>query len=147
VHQRTWSDRTPGKPRLLVEDASGVAAISDHSLFREAGFDVAVCGGPDGTGPCPLVAGGHCELAEAADVVFYALDIDEPLGREVLQAHLRPPASRPVVVAPRHRAVDDLVGDVLEAASACTVLHPATSVGGQIRALRRALVGRKAPAP
>jgi hypothetical protein len=154
MDQRAWAGAatgTPprwpaGKPRVLVEDFSGTAAVSDHSLFREAGFEVAVCSGPDESDPCPLTLGGRCELAESADVVLFALDADDPGGRAVLRAHLRPPTPRSVVVA-RRREASTVAGSVPEASAACTVLPAAASVGGQVRALRRALTGRRAPAP
>jgi hypothetical protein len=151
MQQRTWSDRatwpTPlrwpaGKPRVLIEDPSGVAAVSDHSLFREAGFEVAVCSGPDRSTACPLVTGGRCELAESADVVLFGLDVDDPAGRDVLHAHLRRHAEKPVVVALRRH------GDALQlddAPATCTVLPAAASVGGQVRALRRAMDGGGVP--
>lgn len=153
MHQRTWSDRATeraplrwpaGKPRVLVEDASEVAAVSDQSLFREAGFEVAVCSGPDRSTACPLVTEGRCELAESADVVLFGLDVDDPAGREVLHAHLRRHADRPVVVALRRYAD---AGPLDDAPATCTVLPAATSVGGQVRALRRALGGRGVQSP
>ena len=146
MYQRPWSSGTTGrtarrwpagKPRVLVEDPSELATISDHSLFRQAGFDVAVCSGPDPTAACPLVGKGTCALADNADVVLFGLDLDDPAARDVLHAHLRRHAERPVVVALRR---DTDVGP-LDDAAACTVLPTSTSVGGQVRALRRAMGG------
>ena len=150
MYQRTSSSGTTGrnalrwpvgKPRVLVEDPSELAAMSDHSVFLQAGFDVAVCSGPDGSTACPLVAEGTCALAESADVVLFGLDVDDAAGRDVLHAHLRRHAERPVVVALRRDA------EALPPATACTVLRPAASVGGQVRAVRRALRGGGAPPP
>jgi hypothetical protein len=151
MYQRTWSDgrsrsvlhrRWPiGKPRVLVEDASDLAAVSDHSMLREAGFEVAVCSGPDGSAGCPLVEGGRCELAESADVVLFGLDVDDVAGRAVLHAHLRRRPELPVVVALRREPEVVLADDAI---ASCQVLPPAASVGGQVRELRRALpVGRE----
>lgn len=147
MYQRTWSDGSParvlhrrwpvGKPRVLVEDPSDVAAVSDHSVLRDAGFEVAVCSGPDGSAGCPLVEGDRCELAESADIVLFGLDVDERAERAVLHAHLRRRPEVPVVVALRREPEIHLADDV--AAAGCDVLPPAASVGGQVRGLRRAL--------
>jgi hypothetical protein len=148
MHQRTWSDgptgrvhrRWPaGKPRVLVEDASEAAAMSDYSVFREAGFEVAVCSGPDGSTACPLVEEGRCELAESADVVLFGLDVDDPTGRAVLHAHLRRYPDGPAVVALRRN--EAVVVDCTP--GGCTVLGTRTSPSGQARALRTALSGGK----
>ena len=51
VPGRAWY--SPGldgrRPRMLVESDSEALAISDFSLFQQAGFDVAFCSGPGRT--------------------------------------------------------------------------------------------------
>lgn len=153
MYQRPWScraDEIPGrethaKPWVLVEDASPAVRVSDFSRFREAGFEVALCSGPDGSAACPRVEGERCALADAADIVLFALDLDEDAGQDVLRAHLVHDRDTPVVVAlPRHGGAT-----LPEHATTCTVLDAEASVDGQMRALRSALSasGRGQAAP
>jgi hypothetical protein len=140
VPRRTWS--SPGltgrRPRLLVEDGRPAAAVSDFSLFRDAGFDVAFCGGPDGgPGDCPLLRGQRCVLADRADVVLHGLDP----GLGVAAAIRRQRPELPVVVE-RPRQPD---GTVASAPAGCVPLGYPCSVRGQIDALLRAeAVARRA---
>lgn len=142
MYQRTWSCRAaePSQPRahsrpwVLVEDPSPVAQVSDYSLLREAGFEVAVCSGPDGTTACPLVDGARCMLAESADAVLFGLDLEGEAGPRVLRGHLHHPGRPVVVQLPEHSEAE-----LPEGATACTVLRLPTSVGGQTSALWKAL--------
>ena len=133
VPRTTWS--SPGlagrRPRLLVEDGRPAAGVSDFSLFRDAGFDVAFCGGPDGDpGDCPLLRGRRCMLVDGADVVLHVLD--PGLGVATAIRNQRP--ELPVVVErPRER---DGTAEPLPAG--CVPLGYPCSVGGQIDALLRA---------
>jgi hypothetical protein len=76
VPKRPWSTRREAgrRPRLLIEDDHQLA-ISDFSLFHDAGFDVAFCSGP-GADPqaCPLLHGQPCVMVAGADVVLHGLD-------------------------------------------------------------------------
>src|SRR5215471_8452460 len=77
IPRRTWSSPQPSgrHSRLLIEDGHPALAISDFSLFRDAGFDVAFCSGPgDEPGACPLLRGQPCPLVAEADVVLHGLD-------------------------------------------------------------------------
>jgi len=130
---RKWS--APGlagrRPRLLIEDGRPVLAISDFSLFQDAGFDVAFCGGPGGDpGGCPLVRGEPCLLVAGADVVLHGL---EPrLGVAAAIRRQRP--ELPVVVEQRRQ--ED--GTVEPVPAGCIPLGYPCSVAGQIDAVRRA---------
>jgi hypothetical protein len=142
VPRRTWS--SPGlagrRPRLLVEDDQPAAAVSDFSLFQDAGFDVAFCGGPEGDpGDCPLLRGRRCMLVEGADVVLHGLD--PGLGVAAAIRNQRP--ELPVVVElPRER---DGAAESLPVG--CVPLGYPCSVRGQIDALLRAeAAARQAPA-
>lgn len=133
VPRRTWS--SPGltgrRPRLLVEDARPALAISDFSLFRDAGFDVAFCSGPDGgPGDCPLLHGQRCPLVDGADVVLHGLDPE--LGVAAAMRRQRP--ALPVVVE-RHRQQD---GTPEPVPAGCVPLGYPCSVRGQADALLRA---------
>ncbi|HVC88330.1 MAG TPA: hypothetical protein VNC40_13015 [Gaiellaceae bacterium] len=91
LHPGEWPAET-GKPRVLIENPNRADLWAHANLLREAGYDVAMCGGPapeperiplyrrlTTAGPsreerqartlCPLVAEGQCPLVEGADVV------------------------------------------------------------------------------
>jgi hypothetical protein len=133
VPRRTWC--SPGlagrRLRLLVEDDRPAAAVSDFSLFQDAGFDVALCGGPEGDpGDCPLLRGRRCVLVDGADVVLHGLDLR--LGVAAAIRNQRP--ELPVVVEqPRERD-----GSAEPLPAGCVPLGYPCSVRGQIDALLRA---------
>ena len=57
VHRRAWrsTGRAGHRPRVLIEDDHPALAISDLSMFKQAGFDVAFCSGPGrDLAACPL---------------------------------------------------------------------------------------------
>ena len=133
VHRRTWF--SPGltgrRPRLLIEDGRPALAISDFSLFEEAGFDVAFCSGPGSDpGACPLLRGEQCALVAGADVVLHGLDP----GLGVAAAIRRQRPELPVVVE-QHR---DDAGAADPLPAGCVPLRYPCSVAGQIDALFRA---------
>ncbi len=138
VPRRVWSGpRLAGRrPRLLIEDAHPALAISDFSLFHDAGFDVAFCSGPAGEpGACPLQRGRSCPAVAGADVVLHGLD--PALG--VAAAMRREYPHIPVVIElPRTGKTGDTDStDTLPDGS--VVLGYPCSVRGQIDALWRAL--------
>ena len=97
IPRRTWSPPGPAgsHPRLLIEDDRAALAISDFSLFHEAGLDVAFCSGPgDDPGACPLLHGERCALVDRADVVLHGLSP----GLGVAAAIHRQRAELPVVI-------------------------------------------------
>ena len=136
VARRTW--RSPGagtgRPRILIEDDHQALAISDFSLFEQAGLDVAFCSGP-GAEPraCPLLRGRPCPVVASADAVLHGLD--PALGIAAAIRHQRP--DLPVVMKQRHPGA----GQPL-APAGCTVLPCSASVPGQIDAVWRALADR-----
>ena len=119
----TSMTRRGGGASVLIENARGDARRAQQDDLVAGGFDVTTCAGPGrlaGDPGCDLVTTGGCALVEAADVLLYDLDLDEPTDREVLRAVRRMRPELPVVVevpgdtARRHR-------DVLEG---CTVVMP-----------------------
>jgi len=131
--RRTWS--APGVPgrrlRLLVEDSRPALAVSDFSLFKDAGLDVAFCDGPgDDPAACPLLCGQRCALVDGADVVLHGLDP----GLGIAAAIKRQRPELPVVVEQR-RLQDGAAEPVPDG---CVPLGYPCSVGGQIDALLRA---------
>jgi hypothetical protein len=120
------------RPRLLVEDPSPALHVAEFRRFQDAGFDVALCGGP-GTGVdgCPLVEGGACQLADTADIVLVGPGM-AGCRAEVAAAHHRRRPDLPVVVqVPRT--------DPGQCPTGCIPDYYPGSVDGQIRSLWRAL--------
>lgn len=133
MSRRTWSapGRAGRRPRLLIEDDWPALAVSDFTLFRDAGFDIAFCQGPgDDPGACPLVRGQRCALIDSADVVLHGLDP----GLGIAAAIRRRRPELPVVVE-QSRGPDGTPEPVPEG---CIPLGYPCSVGGQIDALLRA---------
>lgn len=135
VPRRAWSaPRLTGRhPRLLIEDAHPALAISDFSLFQDAGFDVAFCPGPGGEpGACPLQRGQPCPVVAGADVVLHGLDPATGIAAAIRRQYPRIPV---VVEQPRGDGADG-VGPV---PGGCVALGYPCSVRGQADACLRAL--------
>lgn len=125
-----------GPFRLVVETDDPALVVSDFSCFRQAGFDVVVCHGPDHEHPCPVTIGGVCEAVVQADVVLNALR-DAGVQRTVVDAVRVMAPAVPMVV----NVAPGMSGDLPDG---CVALPRAASVSGQTDAVRRAAVaGRK----
>lgn len=125
---------TPGR-RLLLEDPAPAYDVAGFRAFHDAGFAVARCSGPEDGESCPLVEDGQCPLAEAADVIAYALGAHEDSGRQILRAHRRCHRDTPVVVFDRDGSSVSIPPD----ATGITRLPWPTSVRGQAQMLSAAL--------
>ena len=137
IPRRAWNSPAGAghRPRVLIEDDRPALAISDFSLFQQAGFDVAFCSGPDpGEAACPLLRGEPCPVLAGADAVLHGLDARLGVAESIRRAH----PGTPVIVRQR-RLGPDGAQDVPDG---CLPLAPECSVPGQIGALRRALAGR-----
>ncbi len=136
IPRRSWQCAEPAghRPRILIEDDEPTLAISDFSLFEQAGFDVAFCSGP-GADPaaCPLLRGEQCQALARADAVLHGLD---PRLGVAASIHRRIPGT-PVLVK-RHRLAD---GGTQPVSAGCLPLAAECSVRGQIEALQRVLAG------
>lgn len=121
---------------MLVESDREALAISDFSLFQQAGFDVAFCSGP-GRDPraCPLLRGQDCELLANADVVLHGLDPALGIAAAIRQAHPDLPV---VAEQPVHED-----GSTDPAPEGCLPLVYPCSVHGQVDAVRRALGSKR----
>jgi len=138
VPGRAWySPGRPGhRPRVLIEDDHPALAISDFSLFQQAGFDVAYCSGPGGAaGNCPLLRGQRCVVLDGADAVLHGLDPRLGIAAAIRRQH----PGIAVVTEQRH----DPDGGPDQAAEGCAQLTFASSVPGQVDALRRELARRR----
>jgi hypothetical protein len=136
VPRRTWHSAraVTGRPRVLIEDDHEALAISDFSLFEQAGLDIAFCSGP-GEDPraCPLLRGEPCPVLARAEAVLHGLD--PALGIAAAIRRQRP--DLPVVAEQRHGPGGTL------APEGCTPLPYPSSVKGQIDAVWRALGCRR----
>jgi hypothetical protein len=142
VPRRTWHSpsRAGHRPRILIEDDHRALAISDFSLFEQAGFDIALCTGPGHElAACPLQHGQPCPLVARADAVLHGLD--PALGIAAALRRQRP--ALPVVVEQPRRAD----GSRPPVPEGCTPLVFPCSVKGQIDALWRALTSRPGASP
>jgi hypothetical protein len=137
----SWSksNSAHNRPHLLVEDDDPALAVSDFSLFREAGFEVALCRGPGSTAKnCPLHGGEECDLLNGADVVLHGLD--PQLGVRAIIYETKPTLG--IVTIDRHQSG----GPVADDQPPQRVSLPASaSVEAQIRALRRAITKQRQP--
>ena len=84
-----WPARVTGR-RVLVEQR-GWFDTSRVAELRAAGDDVRQCHGPGRRTAlaCPLVASGHCRLAEEADLIVPLLPAGDEDCAAVLEAHQR----------------------------------------------------------
>lgn len=92
--------------RPILIDAPDASAV-DRAFIESLGHDVTSCAGPE-EGPCPLVDGGTCELAQDAHGIVFMLDLDRPKHRQVLGAYrerLRDDLPIGVVVRDRDQAL------------------------------------------
>lgn len=82
----TWHGQ--GGPKVLLEHPGGDELIGAVFALRDAGYDVAVCGGPvqPGLKPerCPLLDPEGCPLVEGADVVVTSFDLNRPETRDIV---------------------------------------------------------------
>ena len=134
IPRRTWSSPQPSgrHPRLLIEDGHPALAISDFSLFRDAGFDVAFCSGPgDEPGACPLLRGQRCPLVAEADVVLHGLEPALGIAAAIRRQH----PELPVVVEQRRPEA----GSAGAVPAGCVPLGYPCSVSGQVDAVARAV--------
>jgi hypothetical protein len=138
VPRRTWGSvsRAGCRPRILIEDDQAALAISDFSMFEQAGFDVAFCSGPDSDlAACPVLHGRLCPLLAGADAVLHGLD--PALG--VAAAIGRQSPGVPLIVEQRRRAD----GSLQPVPEGCLPLVFPCSVRGQTDALWHALASRR----
>lgn len=133
VMQSRWTERNG--PRVLFEDANSALAVSDFTAFREAGFEVAACSGPNHAIECPLLRGQECQMVAEADVIVFGPDRLFGVGREVLETICRryPETAKLVEVARRGPE------GRYELPDCCDPMPFPMSVGGQVDAVRAAV--------
>lgn len=129
---QAWrSQSQPDRPRVLVEDPNGAFRDADFRAFENAGFEVALCTGPDSSNDCPLHDARQCGLVARADVVLFGLGTTDERSRLVLRELRACYPETPVVVeVPRERNRDE---DGLP--DGCIALAFPASIEGQTRVL------------
>jgi hypothetical protein len=119
LHPGEWPVQG-GKPRVLIENPDGADLWAHADVLREAGYDVAVCGGPAAETEdhertvCPLVTEGRCPLVDGADVVVSTTRLAD--GREII-GRLSAGSSPALVVEGTSSDLErhgDVIGDSLE---------------------------------
>jgi hypothetical protein len=75
------------KTRVLLDVLPGAPSEFDESFLARNGLAVTVCAGPDDSHPCPLVEGHGCRQFEEAAGVLFALDLDDPEHRAVIERY------------------------------------------------------------
>jgi hypothetical protein len=138
VPRRTWCSpgAGTGRPRVLIEDDHQALAISDFSLFEQAGLDIAYCPGPGKEPPaCPLLRGEPCPVLARAEAVLHGLDPALGIAAAIHRQH----PGLPVVIE-QHRRPGGGMPPVLEGGA--PLPYPC-SVKGQIDAVWRALDRRR----
>lgn len=125
-----WRRQESARLRLVVEGSERSLDIADFRAFRDAGFDVAQCGGAESEGACPVQRGERCSLIDNADVVLATIGAGAALAEAVRSVH---PAVPLVVEVPRD---DKAAADLLP--PDCTAMPFPASIDGQLRVLRRA---------
>ena len=91
---------------ILIDVLPGAGGEFDRSFLERTGHQVVVCHGPGHEGPCPLLAGTGCEMVERAHGIVFALDLDQPQHRAILQRYhevTRPEVPIRAVVRPGQR--------------------------------------------
>ncbi len=105
----TWPPKER-RPRVLVEVAG--RRWSGERAAEEAGLATAMCAGPGARSEhgCPVLDGGRCPLADAADAIVVLLDPDDERSERLIRAHREQSPGTPVLV--RHRPDGDARGPV-----------------------------------
>ncbi|HVN49831.1 MAG TPA: hypothetical protein VMT43_00280 [Acidimicrobiales bacterium] len=73
--------------RVLLDVLPSTGGEFDESFLSRNGLAVTTCGGPEGSGTCPLVAGHGCQRFEEANGIIFELDLDLPEHRAILQRY------------------------------------------------------------
>ena len=100
---------------ILIDVAPGAGEKFDRSFLERTGHEVVVCHGPDHGELCPLLAGTGCDLVDRAHGIVFALDLDRPQHRAIVERYrevTRPEVPIRAVVRPgqRDRYADLLSG-------------------------------------
>jgi len=137
IERPEWHERGKGGPRVLVENPDLGTGFAIEQVLDRAGYDVAVCGGPDALRGhrCPLIAEGRCGLAEGADVIVHSLNPDRLEHLTVLRGLRARHPHTPLVVEVPTPAVKRHPGVL----TGCTILPLPATRESLLRAVRSSL--------
>ena len=88
---------------ILIDVTPGLGGEFDRSFLERTGHEVVVCHGPERDAVCPLLAGAGCDKVDRAHGIVFALDLDEPQHRAILERYraiVRPDVPIHAVVRP-----------------------------------------------
>jgi len=71
---------------VLLDVPAGAGAF-DRSILERLGHPVTVCNGPKASEVCPLLGGQGCAMFEQAHGIVFALDLDDPQHRAIVQRY------------------------------------------------------------
>jgi hypothetical protein len=101
--------------RILLDVPPGWEGDFDRSILEKFEHPVDVCHGPAPGAICPLLRGEGCTLVDTAHGIVFALDLDRPQHRAILEAYRRTgTADRPIRVVVSTKQMErygDLLGD------------------------------------
>jgi hypothetical protein len=85
---------------VLIENSDAASQWAVGQVLAGAGFDVAMCDGPERLpkGRCSLVTHGSCALAENADVILNSLSPRREQNRAVLAALRASVPTTPIIL-------------------------------------------------
>ena len=89
---------------LVVHHDVDVADLEVDEL-RRAGYEVTQCAGPT-AGPCPVLEGRHCWMADAADVLVYDVWSAGDGGHELIEGLRQLYPDTPVVLTTEGQLLD-----------------------------------------
>lgn len=91
------------KGTLLIDAVDFDYADFAKGFLEKTGHPVLVCHGPSPATLCPIIATGHCPMAEEAHGLLFLFDLDRPQHRAILRQYqnlLRPDMPLRVMVRP-----------------------------------------------
>ena len=72
---------------ILIDSETDGDSEFDRAFLERLGHEVVVCHGPEHDTLCPLLAGTGCEFVDNAHGIVFALDLDRPQHRSILQRY------------------------------------------------------------
>jgi hypothetical protein len=87
---------------ILFDVASDPGAAFETSFLERNGHPVVVCHGPSPGTRCPILSGARCELVDQAAGIVFALDLERPQHRAILERYREVvPPDTPIFVLAR----------------------------------------------
>lgn len=138
-----WPASRDSRRRVLIENADGSIQTAAERILREAGYDVALCGGVEThrNRRCPLVETGECDLTGGADVIVHSLNVSGPGATDVLRALRKEHPTTPVVVEISAQRLVQLASEL----EGCFVVPAPVTEQRLLESVEAALAGAEPP--